>query len=376
MPNIETSSVDLDTSHASQKSQEHQQDVLVDELYGQEMIPYNKPTKPAKRSRATKESREHLLDDMLKELDSTLQDIVPVEISTSATVKTVAKSPTKKRATKTSNPVSNSNEIPVNSNVSRPKMIHTQKTRVPVEDGKRKSRTLVTRSAPEPVTPPPPSPASATKTKSRRVAGGKQAPKLDYIEQNTSPAKQTRNSTKTNRDIDSSLAESNLLLELSKKNLNYSPDVVNDLEEILRSPIKSKDSIDDQSQDENDTINDESPSKNTRVSKRIRSRQRQPATHKNVLYVVRQTPTRSSARIARPATSASSATSSQRNQPESTSASSMAVDDELINAIVMNIKHEKEESYTMTSDEFFTCEMCSAVFRDRAQLLVHVPIHI
>lgn len=370
MPNIESSSADLDTSHTSQKSQERQQDVLVDDLYGQEMVPYNKPAKPVKRARAAKDA--HLLDEMLQDLDDTLQDIAPVAISPSATVKTTAKSPTKKRATKTNNPVSN--EMAANANVSRPKMIHTQKTRVPVEDGKRKSRTLVTRSAPEPVASSPP--PSASKIKARRMVAGTQPPKLDYIEQNASPAKQTRNSAKSNRDIDSSLAESNLLLELSKKNLNYSPDVVNDLEEILRSPIKSKDSLDDPLQDAHDatdTIIDELPSKNTRVSKRISTRQsqRKPATHKEI--VARQTPTRSSARIAKPSTPASS---SQRAHTQTQSSSSMAVDDELINAIVMNIKHEKEESYTMTSDEFFTCEMCSAVFRDRAQLLVHVPIHI
>lgn len=89
----------------------------------------------------------------------------------------------------------------------------------------------------------------------------------------------------------------------------------------------------------------------TRVSKRISTRQTQRQSTK--APTPRQTPLRSSIRISKQST-----------------------DDELINSIVMNIKQEKEESYTMTSDEFFTCEMCSAVFRDRAQLLVHVPIHI
>lgn len=45
--------------------------------------------------------------------------------------------------------------------------------------------------------------------------------------------------------------------------------------------------------------------------------------------------------------------------------------------VILNIKQEKEVSYTMTDESsLFTCEICSAVFSDRAQLLMHVPVHI
>lgn len=333
-------SADAENSYTSQKSNEHPPEDL-DELY--ESDAYTKPVKNERRSRVTKED---ILEDMFNDLDETLQLTVQPTVAP-APAKSTAKTPAKKRGGKVA-------PVPVESTssaASRPKMIHTQKTRVQVDDGKRKSRTLITRSAQqaEP-SPPPPPPASTVSTAKRpRRSTARQAAKADDTEAPVSPTKQTRSSIKVER-IQNEFSEANLLRELSQKSLNYSPDVVSDLEEILRSPIKSKDSMDDQVPEESYIAIEALPARNTRVSKRISNRN--SGGHSDA---TRQTPVRSSARIAK---------------------ASSTTDDELINSIVMNIKHEKEESYTMTSDEFFTCEMCSAVFRDRAQLLVHVPIHI
>lgn len=340
---------------------------LDESLYVQEVAYTNKPTKAAKGTQRTnnkelqkqRQSDSSRVDDLLNELDP-LNDIAPVAVSDAPSyAKTTARSPTKKRAAKVQAQAVVQPDPPAVT-AARPKMIHTHKTRVAVEDGTRKSRTMVTRRG---ISPPPSPVPTPTRARSKRTTAASTSRQTSTRTMTTNdisaspPAKLTRHSQRNDHDIDTSLAESNLLLELSKKNLNYSPDVVNDLEEILRSPIKSKDIIDDHSHDNNlHSMESEIVVANTivsptRVSKRISTRQTQRQSTK--APTPRQTPLRSSIRISKQST-----------------------DDELINSIVMNIKQEKEESYTMTSDEFFTCEMCSAVFRDRAQLLVHVPIHI
>lgn len=188
---------------------------------------------------------------------------------------------------------------------SRPKMIHTQKMRVPVEDGKRKTRTLITRtSAKDPHEPVVPTRLSKRNEKKQKNSN-------HYVKD----------------DMD-------LLLESSRKHLKF-PEVVNDLEEIFRSPIKSR-----ESNDEYITSDLHPPTMPKRTSKRN-------AVQTNRYGVEKRTAAR---------------------------------DDKLSKAIEsplaepLNIKVEAEASFS--SDDVFTCEMCSAVFRDRAQLLVHVPVHI
>lgn len=183
---------------------------------------------------------------------------------------------------------------------SRPKMIHTQKMRVPVEDGKRKTRTLITRTS-EPI---------PTRISKRNE-------------------KKQRNSNHYVKD------DMDLLLETTpRKHLKF-PEVVNDLEEIFRSPIKSR-----ESNDEYITSDIQPP---PTISKRTSKRNAVPTNR----YGMEKRPV-SSAKM--------------RKSIESPLAESL------------NIKIEAEASFS--SDDVFTCEMCSAVFRDRAQLLVHVPVHI
>lgn len=217
---------------------------------------------------------------------------------------------------------------------SRPKMIHTEKTRVPVIDGKRKSRTLITR----------------TTSKSSQATVATPSPRK----------RATPSSRKTRTDLyDKDLDESNLLLELSKKKFKFDPDVVNDLEEILRSPIKSKEN----SQSEDYAID-------TKYRKSQRSTRRTTAaataaaaaavaddvSHKfdiNRDYLIEP--------IKR----------TRRNYRKS-----------MVDVPVEELILSTEPDPTIVKEEIpdeievYTCEMCSAVFRERSQLLVHVPIHI
>lgn len=220
-----------------------------------------------------------------------------------------------------------------------------------------------------------------------------------------SPAAATATSATTNARF-----QNNLLSELSKKSTNYSPDVVSDLEEILGSPIKTTHEINRgghiQSRkqakaapaspkkasstvrlDYNKTSTDDEAKPATRSSKRLSGRT-QPISNVESKAKPTRNSTGSSSTSARgnAKKSISSSTSvyqsamlseeSQGSQEESYSNLHMEKNAEEEN-IVMNIKQEKEVSFTLTDDNtVFTCEMCSAVFSDRAQLLVHVPVHI
>lgn len=220
---------------------------------------------------------------------------------------------------------------------SRPKMIHTQKTRVPVEDGKRKTKTLITR------------------TTAAKEAGH---------------SKSTRNRTIEHKTIvkeEEGLTETEILLELSRKNLKYSPDVVNDLEEILRSPIKGKDNNDEY------ITSDVLTSYSARPQRSSTRRSVVPA----ALYVT------GAHKSQKPNTKSSGENARKYKIKESPTSSSTvtAIDDHDMSYEESNIKQEMDEEFIMNSDGTsesakFTCSMCSAVFRDRSQLLVHVPIHI
>lgn len=196
---------------------------------------------------------------------------------------------------------------------SRPKMIHTQKMRVPVEDGKRKTRTLITRTSAKDSHEPLPSRISKRNEKKQKNSN-------HYVKD----------------DMD-------LLLESSRKHLKF-PEVVNDLEEIFRSPIKSSRELNDEY-----ITSDINPPQLTltppTVSKRTSKRNVVPTNRYGVGIEKRSVPD----------SKLSKSFESRLAQP-------------------LHIKEEAEASFS--SDDVFTCEMCSAVFRDRAQLLVHVNVHI
>lgn len=203
--------------------------------------------------------------------------------------------------------------------------------------------------------------------------------------------------------------QNNLLAELSKKSTNYSPDVVSDLEEILGSPIKtahdnrSAQSTQSRKQpkavppspkkansmlrtDYNKMSTDDEAKPATRSSKRLSGRA-QPVVEPKT-KVTRNSTGGSGTSARGSAKKSTSSTSSSIYQSAMLSEESQGSQDESYNSlhmesnaeeanIVMNIKQEKEVSFTLTDDSaVFTCEMCSAQFSDRAQLLVHVPVHI
>lgn len=232
-----------------------------------------------------------IVDNDLQSIDSL---VVPSCSSSSSPVKN-AKTNARKRSSKADQQ---------SQQTSRPKMIHTQKMRVPVEDGKRKTRTLITRTSAKDSHGPIPQRTSKRNEK-----------------------KQKQNSNHYVKD------DMDLLLETSRKNLKF-PEVVNDLEEIFRSPIKSRESNDEY----------------------IISDVRTPTTAK-----------RQSKRNSVPTNRYGVEKRSLASEKSNKSIGSPLAEP-------LNIKIEAEASFS--SDDVFTCEMCSAVFRDRAQLLVHVPVHI
>lgn len=262
---------------------------------------------------------------------------------------------------------------------SRPKMIHTQKMRVPVEDGKRKTKTMITRTAPKD--------SQLSSSGSHHVSSQNKSMQNHY--------NHTAEQTIIKDEDFMSRSETEILLELSRKNLKYSPDVVNDLEEILRSPIKSKEA------NEEYITSDPFPFENMMASSTTTSStstrpQRASARRSvvNQLRVAHQQHKQKSSRTSNETTkrvkygrsTVTARASTSRHQQHDGHHHHHTNDDEEHNgeadcqshlAPSIVIKHEKEEEYSMTGeDTMFTCEMCSAVFRDRAQLLIHVPIHI
>lgn len=261
------------------------------------------------------------------------------------------------------------------------RFIHTSKTKVVVETkgGRQatKTKTIVTSNVVD---------NSAT----RRSSRAKQ-PTNKKTESMPSPARTLTNGTP--RSAKSQVAasanskfQSNLLAELSKKNSSFSPDVVSDLEEILGSPIKTREIRTPIKSEQSNaksggmlrvnysTHVDDGTKPATRSSKRLSNRV-QTVTGP----VIKQPKSRS-----RKSTSFNANLSSEESQESQESQDSqdevyenLQIANHAPDNIVMNIKQEKEVSYIMTDDNsLFTCEICSAVFSDRPQLLAHVPVHI
>lgn len=308
------------------------------------------------RGRKTTVNNQESINSVIRNLDTALDEIISTKPlpQSARTVTSPSKTARKQRGAKATITTAVASAPPPE--VNRPKMIHTKKTRVPIEDGKRKTRTFITR----------------TDTNNKRNASNTRFRNRDEQSTASSGYEQLEyvnnvNPKREQLDYNNTLAESNLLLELAKKSVNYNPDVVSDLEEILRSPVKGRDEQNtNQYIDQNNTndmeINylmqtqpEESTSRSTRTSKRISSRQ-----------------------VARPATS--QVVIPKVFQSRSTKRSRVVQESEVVydpDPLSINIKQEKEVDYSaIEASEVFTCEMCSAVFSDRAQLLVHVPIHI
>lgn len=306
-------------------------------------------------------SHQDSLDAVLDSMDGSLNDIAsPRTVSQTRAVSSTATTVSNNNFGQFRN-TSNSFDQKSIAKASTARMIHTKKKVVPAKDGRSKGKTMVTQTTPSPV-------EKATKSKSK------------------SPKKQTkRRTTAANRSLTNGASkldkadaydiehESTLLLELSKKSAHYSPSVVSDLEEILRSPIKSRDERSSLSQ--SDPLGDitlspnyfdqppaETHQRNTRSSKRLSNR--------NLTKELNQA-------AAQASTSTGEKSTRQRSTAKATPSSLFGKDSGVMN-IAMHIKQEKEVSYTLSEEPpaVYTCEMCAAEFSDRAQLLVHVPIHI
>lgn len=316
--------------------------------------------------------RRDSLDAVLDSMDSTLNDITPTVDHLSPP--TASQRHTSSRAVSQSRAASSSaaTTTATNAKASSARMIHTKKKVVPAKDGRSKGKTMITQTTPPPVEKPSAKPKSKTP---------KKQPKRATATANKSSL--TNGSSKSsdksaNYDIEHEISQNNLLLELSKKSVHYSPDVVSDLEEILRSPIKSREERSSFSQ--SDVLGDitlspnyfdqptpEMHQRNTRSSKRLSNR--------NLTKELNQ-----AAFQATPSTSTGGKSTRQRSAAKASSSSLFGKDNDTLSMheIAMHIKQEKEVSYTLNEEPpvVYTCEMCAAEFSDRAQLLVHVPIHI
>lgn len=125
------------------------------------------------------------------------------------------------------------------SSSSRPKMIYTQKTRVAVSDGKRKTKTMIQKQVVQ----------AKAKPQSLRVSRQQQQlqqKKKELFEHDESS--ETWSNDDPNEDVLDTLLKRER--KLSEK---FTIDLVNDLQDILRSPLKTND---DKNHDEDDELMD------------------------------------------------------------------------------------------------------------------------
>lgn len=271
----------------------------------------------------------------------------------------------------------------------QPRLIHTSKKKVVVEtkSGRTatKIKTIVTSNEIKKTTPVPEVENSAMRRSNRTTH-----PTSKKMESTQSPSRSLTNgtprSTKSTTPVTPSSSsknfQNNLLAELSKKSSNFSPDVVSDLEEILGSPIKMRET---RTQSKPESANAKA-SKMVRVDYHGSDSDAKPATRSSKRLSNRIQPTQSVESPTIKTLKSSTRGAAKKTIPsdfqlghssEESQGSYDQIENNTAENIVMNIKQEKEVSFTMTDENsVFTCEMCSAVFNDRAQLLVHVPIHI
>lgn len=203
----------------------------------------------------------------------------------------------------------------------RPKMIYTQKTRVAVNDGKRKTRTMIQKQVVQ----------AKPKAQAGRVSPQKKSLPLKLKQQfEHDESSETWSNDDPNEDVLDTLMKRER--KLSEK---FTIDLVNDLQDILRSPLKNN-------EDKNHSNNedDEHLDMSARRSRRqIMSRYGSAAFKK--------------------------ASGSSRKEIEPSS--SEEEDDEQFDQIVI-----KQEAF----EDGHICQICGDSFETRLQLRSHVPIHI
>lgn len=314
---------------------------------------------------------------------------------------------------------------------SRPRMIHTQKTRVAATDGKRKTKTVITKDI---KSQPLNSSAEAypalefKRSRNRTVPTYREIPsdKIssesfplldDGQDEDEDPQDQAAldalsNSTtqRNQQEVPSyeDLLNQNLLMEISRKDRymdKFNSDIVNDLEEILRSPVKSSNShvppADIMATPRaTSQYDDDAAAAASSYSKSSRKSSRKQQFKKTIKDTSLTTELRSQRLTRRqlerevnflreaynPQDYTQVTVKQEKGSPDKLSA--MLLNDIQPAAAstyvppLINPKLERETSPEPESEpvllppQLFQCEMCSAVFPDRSQLLLHVPIHI
>lgn len=227
-------------------------------------------------------------------------------------------------------PYSSSSSLMMGGTSTRPKMIFTEKTRVPVYDGKRKTRTMI----------------------QKQVMGGNKKVllkhkfsnsrqiferyKLEEVEEQQTDEIDSDGSETCSNDDDPNEDVLKVLMKRERKlSEKFTVDLVNDLQEILRSPLKLSEKI-----IQEDDIDDEDLLDNSLSLKVRRS--------------VRQTPSRYGT---------GNRKSISINQKDHDSEQEGDVSETII------IKQELFDGQA-------SCGICGDTFDSRELLLSHVPIHI
>lgn len=262
--------------------------------------------------------------------------------------------------------------------------IHTSKKKVVVEPkGNRsapKTKTIITsRITNAPAKIVEPANSNATRKSSRAKATTTKAAQMDVLETQAKPltnGTSRRRNQSLSEQTNTTKTKTNASATSTRRSAIVQSDAVSDFDEIPdhRSPIKTMTVRTYERNHVETSANDARPS--TRSSNRLRSRGKPQAEpqHQQLLDQIIEQPPRPSNRlrskvIVAAESSIDEAESSAEDSEMDTSQESRS---EASRSIV--IKQEQEVSYTM--GDLYTCEMCSAVFSDRAQLLMHVPIHI
>lgn len=200
----------------------------------------------------------------------------------------------------------------------RPKMIYTQKTRVAVSDGKRKTKTMIQKRVLH----------GKTKLQQARVARQQQQQKQQQLKPLDDIFDHDESSETWSNDDPNEDVLDTLLKRERKLSEKFTIDLVNDLQEILRSPLKTNE--DKNHDDEEDQLN---TSNSTRRSRRQV--------------------------MSRYGTSPAKRTSTRRGKDASS-------EDEELERVL--IKQEAIDGHL--------CGICGDSFDSRTQLLNHVPVHI
>ncbi|XP_055848137.1 RE1-silencing transcription factor [Episyrphus balteatus] len=319
-------------------------------------------------------STEDTYKSLLSNLENTLQSIDTLVVSTPSSYNTTTTPAEVPPSTSTTSITTSLPKTPKGArkknasssskaSSSRPKMIHTEKTRLPIENGKRKTKTFVTRTEP----------TELDMFSQRSKCSSSHANDYEIISPDKYPPNQIQSSpVHIKQEIvcsRSELYDAQLLLEATsaRRELDkYNPAIVHDLEEILRSPDKSKSprrrTISDRTDDE---IKAEpySPIQQNFDFVRRSTRSRRPMVNRKYLAYETDLPA--------PAPSKSKPRTEKRESKPFISSPPTVLKSSPIPS-----SPPTPPTPPVKKQHYFECEMCSSVFPDRAQLLDHVPIHI